>query len=162
MIRAVRRLHPSMLAVGLALFAGFVVIAIGTVISVGKSGTETPELTDLALPAGVAIVDSHSTCDASACDGLGLVVDRDGLEVGEMRDVIAERLRMDGWTDDSLCEPLVTCLERDDLRVEIEPWVDLEESVAPAMRTSLIESGIDQTDLVYVGYYRCGVLRACG
>lgn len=161
MIEEARRLPPSMLALGLALLVGFVVIAVAAVASVGGSKSDSPVLEDLALPADVVLVDSHATCDASACDGFGLVVDRDGLDVIEMAGVIADRLRMDDWVDRPVCQGSVACLKRDDLRVDIRPWLELDESVAPAMRASLTESGIDQSRLVYLSYYRCGVLRSC-
>ena len=161
MIDEAHRFHPSIVVLGLALLGGFVAIVVGTILSVGSSKSESPELGDLALPVSVDVIDSHATCDASACDGFGLAVDRDGMDVAGMEQAIAERLRLDGWSDESACPASVICLERDDLRVEILPWSNLDESVAPTMRDSLTESGVDQTRLVYLSYYRCGVLRAC-
>jgi len=160
-IREARRVSPSMLALGLALLFGFVAIAIATIVSVGGSRSDSPELDDLALPVGVDLVDSHATCDATACDGFGLVVDRDGADLALMVETIADRLRMDDWVDRTVCEGPVTCLARGDLRVEIRSWIDLDETVAPTMRASLDEASIDQSRLVYVSYYRCGVLRPC-
>ncbi|OFW65442.1 MAG: hypothetical protein A2Z12_00150 [Actinobacteria bacterium RBG_16_68_21] len=161
MIAEARKLPPAMLALGAAMLAGFIVIAIAAIVSVDGSKSESPDIGDLALPSTFEIVDSHSTCDASACDGLGLVIDRDGMEVPEMAQLIVERLQMDGWIDETPCEEAVTCLKRDDLRIEVRPWLDLDEAVAPTMRASLEESGIDQSRLVYLSYYRCGVLRSC-
>jgi hypothetical protein len=156
-----RHLPMAIVVLGLALLCGFVAIVIGTILSVAVSRPDTPDIEDLALPAGVDIVDSHTTCNASACDGIGVVVDRDGMGVADMVDVIARRLTMDGWRDDATCDAGARCLERDDLRIVIRPWLDVDETVAPAMRDSLTEDGIDQTRLVYLGYYRCGVLRSC-
>lgn len=156
-----RRLPMAVVVLGLALLGGFLAIVIGTVLSVTGSRPDTPEIEDLALPAGVDIVDSHTTCNASACDGVGLVVDRDGMGVADMVDTIARRLTLDGWHERSSCDEGARCLERDDLRIVIRPWLDLDEAIAPAMRDSLTEDGVDQTRLVYLGYYRCGVLRSC-
>jgi hypothetical protein len=160
-IEQARRLPTPILVLGLGLIGGFVAVIVATIISVGTSPPESPDLEDLALPVSVQVVDSHATCDASACDGYGLVVDRDGMAVTEMATNIADRLRIDDWVDDAPCDEGAVCLQRDDLRVEIRPWLDVPESVAPAMRASLTESGVDQARLVYVAYYRCGVLRSC-
>jgi len=156
-----RHLPPAIVVLGLALLGGFVAIVVGTILSVTGSRPSTPDIEDLALPAGVEIVDSHTTCNASACDGVGLVVDRDGMGVPDMVDAIAKRLTMDGWHEEATCVTDARCLERDDLRIVIRPWLDLDETVAPAMRDSLTEDGVDQTRLVYLGYFRCGVLRSC-
>lgn len=161
MIEEARRLPASMLAIGVTMLVGFVVIAVAAVLSVGGSQSESPELSDLALPVGVEVVDTHATCDPSVCDGVGLVVDRDGVEVPEMAQMIADHLRTEGWTENLSCDYGAVCLKHGDLRVEIRPWLDLDEMVAPTMRASLEENGVDQSRLVYVGYYRCGVLRVC-
>jgi len=156
-----KHLPTAVVVLGFALLGGFIAIVVGTVLSVAGARPETPSIEDLALPAGVDVVDSHTTCNASACDGIGIVVDRDGMGVTDMVDAIAKRLTMDGWHEDGECDAGAICLDREDLRIVIRPWLDLDEAVAPAMRDSLTEDGIDQTRLVYLGYYRCGVLRSC-
>lgn len=162
MIEEARRLHPSLLAVTIAFFLGFLVIVGATVASVVTD--EMPKaasIDSIALPAGVVVVDQHTTCSPDACDGEGVVVESLGLSAPTVLAIVEGRLVNGGWTSYD-CGTLASCLSRADLRVSIQLWSDADDTTATAaMRDHLDGMDIDQTALVYIRIWRCDILTAC-
>jgi len=157
----VRILPVSMVVIGLVLLAGFIITATSMIAAVvATDGDGMPSLEQLALPADVEIVDSHATCDASECDGYGIVVDRPETAPGRVIELIRSRLRGVGWAHRD-CGPEEVCMRRDDLGVRMRPWISVAETEAVAMRDALTDRGVDQSALVYLLFHRCGELHPC-
>jgi hypothetical protein len=156
----VRILPVSMVVIGLILLGGFLIAATSMIAAVvAADGNGMPDLEHLALPSSVEIVDSHATCDASECDGYGVVVIGDGTRPARTIDLVQSRLRSVGWAQRDCGDDV--CMRRDGLAVVMRPWVDVPETEAIALRSALDNSGVDQDRLVYVLYHRCSDLHPC-
>lgn len=150
-----------MLVIGVLMLGTFLIVATSMVTAVIADDRLTlPDVSLLALPAGIEVVDSHSTCNASECDGYGLVLDHQGASAEEVIDQVAENLQGDGWVTWA-CGSAETCLRRDDLGVMLTPWSMIDDTLNAPIRAELEEQGIDQESLVYLLYHRCGALHPC-
>jgi len=150
-----------MLVIGLLMLAGFLAVAVSMIAAVAiDDRPPMPDMEALALPDGVAVIDSHASCDASECDGYGIVVDRSGAAAEDVIYLVESTLRSKGWWGGE-CPQGEVCLRRGELGVVLVPWVAVDDTVATAIRTELTAEGVDQGALVYVLYHRCGVLHPC-
>ena len=163
MIEEARKSHPAMVVVGVVLLVGFLAIAIATVVSVVTDPIPDPaRLSSLALPPGIEVIDAHQTCNAEACDGEGAVLRSDGLTAATALAAVKGQLEDTGWWEHQ-CPNLGPCLRWHDLGAELVPWVTVhEQSAAAAMRANLDGMEIDQSSLVYLRVFRCGVVTMCG
>ena len=108
------------------------------------------------------VVDSRETCDAEVgCDGYDLLVDYPGAQADEALDMVVNALRRDGWADNGPCAS-ETCLGRADLRTHVEAWRDLNGEGSPLLQVAVEQKELDMDRLVYIRFYRCDVLEACG
>lgn len=161
MIDETRTLPASMLVIGVLMLGSFLIVATSMVAAVIADDRPTlPDVDLLALPAGIEVLDSHSTCDASECDGYGLVLDQPGVAADQVIEQVAESLRGDGWLT-RVCGLGETCLRKDGLGVMLAPWSMIDDTLNAPIRASLEEQGIDQENLVYLRYHRCGDLHPC-
>ncbi len=151
-----------MLAVGVVLFLSFLSIAVATVVSVASDDTPEPAtVAVLSLPTDLEVIDAHQTCNAEACDGEGAVVQSAGRPAMIAVAMVEEELRGAGWWEHR-CGEDEPCLRRNDLGVEVLPWVAVHEQPATAaMRANIEGMPIDQASLVYVRVFRCNVLTPC-
>ncbi len=162
MIEEARHRHPAMVVVGFVLFAGFLAIAVATVVSVITDPMPDPAtLSVLALPPGVEVIDAHQTCNSEACDGEGAVLQSDGLTAATALAAVKVQLEGTGWWEHQ-CPDLGPCLRWHDLGAELVPWVAVnEEPSTAAMRANLDGMEVDQSSLVYLRVFRCGVVMSC-
>ncbi len=162
MIEEASRRLPAMLAVGVVLFLSFLSIAVATVVSVASDDTPEPAtVAVLSLPTDLEVIDAHQTCNAEACDGEGAVVKSEGRSAVIAVAMVQEELRAAGWWEHR-CGDDEPCLRRNDLGVEVVPWVAVHEQPATAaMRANIEGMPVDQASLVYVRVFRCNVLTPC-
>jgi hypothetical protein len=161
LIDETRTLPASMLVIGVLMLGSFLIVATSMVAAVIADDRPTlPDVELLVLPDGIEVLDSHSTCDASECDGYGLVLDRPGVPTDQVIEEVAENLRGAGWTTRA-CGLGETCLRKDGLGVMLAPWSMIDDTLNAPIRASLEEQGIDQKNLVYLRYHRCGDLHPC-
>jgi hypothetical protein len=161
LIGETRGLPTSMLVIGGLMLGGFLIIATSMVAAViADDRPAMPDLDLLALPVGVDVLESHATCDASECDGVGLVLDNDLASAEALIEDVADGLRAEGWTDRA-CGLGDTCLRREGLGVMLAPWSMIDDTLNAPIRASLEEQGIDQQTLVYLLFHRCGDLHPC-
>lgn len=150
-----------MLVIAVLLLGCFVMVATSMVAAVVADDRPTmPDLALLTLPAGVEVLDSHATCDASECDGYGLVLDSEAASARAVMEHVAESLRTTGWAART-CGPGEICMRRDGLGVVLAPWSMVDGTLNAPIRASLEAQGIDQETLVYLLYHRCGELHPC-
>jgi hypothetical protein len=152
-----------MLVITGLLVAGFIVLGAATVLSVTRAnGPQPPTLADVPIPTGVELVDSHTLCEADACDGAGGVFAWDPIRVEVAVTMLAEYLLSNGWIGDpGTCPEGVRCFQHGGLRSTIRPWLEVHETVGTNMRASIREQGIVEDDLVYVSVIHCGILTEC-
>ncbi|HUG75435.1 MAG TPA: hypothetical protein VMM81_07185 [Acidimicrobiia bacterium] len=152
-----------MLVITGVLVVGFIALGAATVLSVtGANGPQPPTLADLPIPTGVELVDSHTLCEADACDGAGGVFAWDPIRVEAAVGMLAEHFLGNGWIGDpGTCLEGVRCFQRGGLRSTIRPWLEVDETVGTTMRASIREQGIIEDNLVYVSVIRCGILTDC-
>ncbi len=162
MIHEARRHQPAMVVVGALLVLGFLAIAAATVLSV--VGDDTPEPATMAvlpLSSDIEVIDAHQTCNAEACDGEGAVLLSAGRTASDSVALVESALRAAGWWEHR-CGDDETCLRRNDLGVEIVPWVAvLDQPSTAAMAANLAGMAVEAEALVYVRVFRCNVLTAC-
>ncbi|MBI5158362.1 MAG: hypothetical protein HZA58_10205 [Acidimicrobiia bacterium] len=163
MIEQARTSHPSLVVVGVVFLAVFLAIAAGTVVSVVADPLPDPAtLSVLALPPDIEVVDAHETCTADACDGEGAVLRSDGLTAAKALAAVEASLIEAGWSERE-CGGDRACLRWHDLGVEVAPWTAVHDRPSTAaMRSNLNGMALDQSSLVYVRVFRCGVVTACG
>jgi hypothetical protein len=163
MIEEARRQHPAMVVVGVLFLVVFLSIAVATVISVIIDPMPDPAtLSVLTLPPGIEVIDAHQTCNADACDGEGGVLQSDGLTAATALAAVENQLKDSGWWE-HMCGDLGPCLRWHDLGAELVPWVAVhDEPGTAAMRANLEGMDVDQSSLVYVRVFRCGVVVLCG
>lgn len=156
----IRILPVSMVVIGLILLGGFLVASTSMIAAVVASdGNGMPDLEYLALPPGVEIVDTHATCDATECDGYGIVVGREAATAARVIDLVRSRLRAVGWAVRDCGDDV--CMRRDGLGVVIRRWTEVPETEAVAVRDGLTDRGVVQSSLVYILYHRCSDLHPC-
>lgn len=161
MIGDSRTLPGSMVVIGVLMLASFMIVCTSMVAAVlADDRPSMPDLELLDLPSGVEILDFHATCDASECDGYGLILDDDGASAEELIELVAGSLRESGWATRD-CGLGDICLRRDGLGVVLAPWSMVDDTLNTPIRASLEERGIDQETLVYMLYHRCGQLHPC-
>lgn len=158
----VRQRHPAMVVVGLVFLAGFLAIAVATVVSVVANPMPEPaRLSSLALPADLEVIDAHETCSPDACDGEGAVLRADGLTATTALAAIESSLRNAGWASRH-CGELGPCMRWHDLGAELVPWVTVfDQPATAAMRSNIDGMDVDQAGLVYLRVFRCGVVESC-
>jgi hypothetical protein len=162
MIEEATRRLPTMVVVGVMLFLGFLSIALATILSVASDDTPEPAtVAVLELSTDLEVVDAHQTCSAVACDGEGAVLLSEGHSAMIAVAMVAEDLRRGGWWQ-HFCGDDEPCLRRNDLGVEVLPWVAVhDERATAAMRANLESMKVDQESLVYVHVFRCDVVTPC-
>ena len=162
MIEEATRRLPTMVVVGVVLLLGFLSIALATVVSVASDDTPEPAtVAVLELSTDLEVVDAHQTCSAEACDGEGAVLVSAGRSAMTAVAMVEEDLRREGWWE-HLCGDDEPCLRRNDLGVEVLPWVAVhDERATAAMRANLESMKVDQESLVYVRVFRCDIVTTC-
>jgi hypothetical protein len=152
-----------MLVIGGLLTSGFLFLVGATVVAVLADTTPTaPDFDELALPAGIAVIDSRQVCDPQrGCDGYDVLVDYPGLSGNGALQMVVSALRADGWADNGPCASAV-CLGHDDLRSHVGRWTAVEGDALPMLRNAVETRQLDPEQLVYIRFFRCGVLEACG
>ena len=162
MIEEATRRLPTMVVVGVILFLGFLSIALATILSVASDDTPEPAtVAVLELSTDLEVVDAHQTCSAEACDGEGAVLLSEGRTAMIAVAMVSEDLRREGWWEHR-CGDDEPCLRRNDLGVEVLPWVAVHDDRATAaMRSNLESMQVDQESLVYVRVFRCNVVTPC-
>jgi hypothetical protein len=155
-----RRLPPSMAAVATGFVTLFIVLVIATIVAVAAEDMPAaPELTDLPLAEAVEVVDSMSICTHQACDGVGVAL------IGSAGEGVAGRLastwRAAGWDSLPCRDTGAMCFSDGDLRISMNVWADIDPLTVPKFVETIADRGIDEDRLVYVHYYRCGVILPC-
>jgi len=151
---------PSMAAVGASLLALFLTLVGATISAVANEPIpEAPDLRLLSLPDDADIVDSRTTCVRRGCDGHDLVVAYPESRPDEAIGMVADSLRIAGWTDRSGCGVDV-CLAHGDLRARFQPWSEVDADIAPTIHA---RSGVavHEGGLVYIRFFRCGLVEDC-
>ena len=162
MIEEARRLPPSMLAVGIAFISLFVVLALGTIVAVMADDTpQVPALEGLPVIDESEIVDSISTCTDAACDGFGVLLMGRDLEAPVLTGRLTRLWRSKGWRSVPCVDEGGVCFADKDLRISVRDWDDIDPLLAPTLVEGVADRGLDAARLLYVHYYRCGVIYAC-
>ena len=142
--------------------SGFMFLVGATVFAVlaGTSPT-APDFDMLALPEGIEVVDSRQICDPErGCDGYDVLVDYPGLSGNGALQMVVSALRADGWADNGPCDASA-CLGHENLRSHVGPWTSVDGDALPMLRNAVETKGLDPEQLVYIRYFRCGVLEEC-
>ncbi len=162
MIEEARRLPPSMLAVGIAFVSLFVVLVLGTIVAVLADDTpQVPALEGLPVIDESEIVDSISTCTDAACDGFGVLLMGRDLEAPVLTGRLTRLWRSKGWRSVPCVDEGGVCFADKDLRISVRDWDDIDPVLAPTLVEGVADRGLDAARLLYVHYYRCGVIYAC-
>lgn len=162
MIEEARRLPPSMLAVGLAFISLFVVLALGTIVAVMADDTpQVPALEGLPVIDQSEVVDSISTCTDAACDGYGVLLMGRGLEAPVLTSRLASLWRSKGWRSVPCLDEGGMCFADEDLRISVRGWDDIDPVFAPTLVEGVADRALDAARLLYIHYYRCGVIYPC-
>ncbi len=162
MIEEARRLPPSMLAVGIAFISLFVVLVLGTIVAVLADDTpQVPALEGLPVIDESEIVDSISTCTDAACDGFGVLLMGRDLEAPVLTGRLTSLWRSKGWRPVPCVDEGGVCFADNDLRISVRDWDDIDPVLAPTLVEGVADRGLDAARLLYVHYYRCGVIYAC-
>jgi hypothetical protein len=162
MIDEARRLPPSMVVVAIIFVSLFFVLATGTILAVvADDSIEGPSLEDLPLNGGAEVVDAMATCTDSACDGHGVLLM--GTEYGA--DALAARLgehwQRRGWEPSSCVDDGDFCFADDDLRISVRTWDRVDPTFAPTFVEGVADRQLDPRRLLYIHYFRCGIIHAC-
>jgi hypothetical protein len=151
-----------MIVIGALLYGGFVAIAVATFVSLSNgAATAPPDITDVPFPAGTEVIGSHARCTTEACDGHGIVVDWESHTAASSIDMLAGHLESHGWVSLDDCTVEGRCMASGELRAELVPWASVDPGVGPVMRAAINERDLDESELVYVRLYRCGILTGC-
>jgi hypothetical protein len=162
MIEEARRLPPSMLAVGIAFVSLFVVLVLGTIVAVLADDTpQVPALEGLPVIDESEIVDSISTCTDAACDGFGVLLMGRDLEAPVLTGRLTRLWRSKGWRSVPCVDEGGVCFADKDLRISVRDWDDIDPVLAPTLVEGVADRDLDAARLLYVHYYRCGVIYAC-
>lgn len=162
MIAEARRLHPSMLAVGLAFLTLLVGLVISTIVAVIADDTpEAPALEQLPIVDGVEVVDSIATCNESACDGHGVLVMDGEREAQALRNSLVRHWRSNGWEPVPCRDEEGICFSDGDLRITLRDWAQVDPVMAPTLVEGVADRGLPADRLLYIRYYRCGVIYSC-
>ena len=162
MIEEARRLPPSMMAVGLAFVSLFLVLSLGTIVAVMADDTPpAPELESFPIIEDSEVIDSISTCTDEACDGYGVLLMGRESNAGRLTEGLVNFWRSEGWQSVPCLDDSRICFARDDLRLSVRDWDEVDPVMAPTLVEGVIDSGLDQARLLYVHYYRCGSIQPC-
>jgi hypothetical protein len=154
-------IRPTMIAIGAVFLSGLMILATATVVAVvSEDGMGPAEISALAMPSGVEIVDTHALCTADACTGEGAVLASDDREPGELIAAVESRLLRSGWASVPCAQDL--CMRSGDLRVDSVPWAEVDDTATAPLRSHLDNIEIDQSRLAYLRFWRCGLVEPCG
>lgn len=162
MIAEARRLPPSMVVVSIVFVGLFLVLATGTILAVvADDSIEGPLLDDLPLNGGAEVVDAMATCTESACDGHGVLL----MGTEYAADALAVRLgdhwRSRGWSRSACLDDGEICFEDGDLQISVRTWDHVDPTFAPTFVEGVADRGLDPSRLLYIHYFRCGIIHAC-
>jgi hypothetical protein len=162
MIEEARRLPPSMVAVGFAFVSLLVVLALGTIVAVLADDTpQGPDLESLPIIDGSVVIDSIATCTDSACDGYGVLLMSIDIDAPVLTQRLGAHWRSTGWSPVPCLDDGSVCFADDDLRLSVMNWDRVDPFLAPTLLEGVVDRGLDATRLLYVHYYRCGVILPC-
>ncbi len=162
MIEEARRLPPSMVTVGIAFVSLFIVLALGTIVAVMADDTPpTPELEGFPIIEGSEMVDSISTCTDTACDGYGILLMGRDLDAPKLTESLVSFWRSSGWRSVGCVDESSICFADDDLRISVRDWEQVDPLLAPTLVEGVADRELDAARLLYVHYYRCGVIFPC-
>lgn len=162
MIEEARRLPPSMVAVGIAFLSLFVILASGTILAVVADDTvEPPAIDDLSLTSQADIVDSIPTCTDSACDGHGVLLMAKQMDAPTLTAELTGHWRGRGWEPARCLDDGDLCFSEGELRISVRDWDQVDPLLAPTFVEEVEDQELDSRRLLYVHYYRCGIIHAC-
>jgi hypothetical protein len=162
MIEEARRLPPSMVTVGIAFISLFVVLALGTIVAVMADDTQPgPALAEFPIIDESEVVDSVATCTDSACDGHGVLLMGRELEAPMLRGRLVGYWKAQGWDTAECFDAGQICLAKEDLRLSIMDWSQVDPMLAPTLVEEVADRELDGRRLLYVHYYRCGAIYPC-
>ena len=162
MIEEARRLPPSMVTVGIAFVSLFAVLALGTIVAVMADDTQPgPALEEFPIINESQMIDSIVTCTDAACDGHGVLLMGRELDAPMLRGRLVGYWRAQGWDTLECLDNGQICLAKDDLRLSILDWSEVDPTLAPTLVEGVSDRELDGNRLLYVHYYRCGAIYAC-
>ncbi len=151
-----------MVAVGIAFVSLFVVLALGTIVAVmADDSPQGPDLEGLPIIDGSVVIDSIATCTDSACDGYGVLLMGIELDAPVLTQQLGSHWRSTGWSLVPCLDDGSICFADDDLRISVRDWDRVDPFLAPTLVEGVADRGLDAARLLYVHYYRCGVIVPC-
>lgn len=151
-----------MVAVAIAFLSLFTVLASGTILAVVADDTVAmPNLEELPLDTGAVIVDSMTTCTESACDGFGVVVMGTELGAGALTRQLVDAWEGRGWEPTVCVDRGEICFANGRLRISVRNWDQVDPLLAPAFLEEVADRQLDPDRLLFVHYYRCGIIHDC-
>jgi len=162
MIDEARRLPPSMVAVAIAFVSLFFVLASGTILAVMADDTvDGPELDELPLNGDAEVIDDMPTCTDAACDGHGVLLKGSELNAPMLTQRLSTHWRDRGWTRAACVDDGERCFAKGDVRISLRDWEMVDPLLAPTFVEEVADRKLDPGMLLYVHFYRCGIIHGC-